>query len=266
MIAPAPLPTVFISHGGGPWLFMTIDPPQMYDGLAAWLHALPAAIGTTPRAVLAVSAHWEEDELTVMHHPHPPMLFDYYGFPASTYQLRYDAPGSPPLARRVEEVLGSAGLECRSDFDRGFDHGVFVPFMLVYPDASVPIVQLSIRHDLDPAFHLAVGRALAPLRNEGVLIAASGMSYHNLRAFGARGRPASEQFDDWLVRVVADTGSARDAQLIQWTAAPAARVAHPREEHLIPLMVAAGAAGAEAGRATFSGEILGVKISCFQFG
>jgi aromatic ring-opening dioxygenase catalytic subunit (LigB family) len=266
MTAKSRLPTVFISHGGGPWPFMSVDPPNMYDALAAWLRHLPDAIGTTPRAVLAVSAHWEEDELTVMHHPQPPMLYDYYGFPASTYRVRYDAPGSPALARRVEELLGHAGFECRANLERGFDHGVFVPFMLAYPEGNVPILQLSIRRDLDPAFHLTAGRALAPLREEGVLIAASGLSYHNQRAFGPRGRPASEQFDAWLVQAVAATGSARDAQLVQWETAPSARAAHPREEHLIPLMVAAGAAESESGRATFSGEILGVKVSCFQFG
>jgi aromatic ring-opening dioxygenase catalytic subunit (LigB family) len=260
------LPALYISHGGGPWPFMPVDPPDMYDGLASWLRGIPEAIGARPNAVLAVSAHWEEDELTVMHHAQPPMLYDYYGFPAATYRLRYDAPGSPALAERVEELLRGAGLGCRSDFERGFDHGVFVPFMLAYPDADMPIVQLSLRRDLDPAFHLAVGRALAPLRAEGVLIAGSGMSYHNLRAFGPAGRPASEQFDRWLVHAVAATGAARDSLLVQWSAAPAARAAHPRADHLLPLMVTAGAAELESGRATFSGRILGVQVSCFQFG
>jgi aromatic ring-opening dioxygenase catalytic subunit (LigB family) len=259
-------PTFFISHGGGPWPFMSVDPPDMYDALAAWLRDLPHALGAKPTAVLAVSAHWEERELTVMQHAHPPLFYDYYGFPPATYRLRYDAPGSPALAQRVEALLARAQIECRADARRGFDHGVFVPFMLAYPQADMPIVQLSLRNDLDPAFHLAVGRALAPLRDEGVLIAGSGMSYHNLRAFGAIGRPASEQFDRWLVSAVAMTGSARDALLMQWSAAPSARAAHPRADHLIPLMVTAGAAEAEPGRPTFSGEILGVKISCFQFG
>jgi len=266
MAAKRSLPTVFISHGGGPWPFMRVDPPDMYDGLAAWLRALPEAIGERPTAVLAISAHWEEDELTVMHHPQPPLLYDYHGFPPDTYQLRYDAPGSPALAARVDALLRHAGIECRADFERGFDHGTFVPFMLAYPAADMPIVQLSLRRGLDPAFHLAAGRALAPLRDEGVLIAGSGLSYHNMRAFGAIGRPASEQFDRWLVSAVAMTGAARDALLTQWSAAPSAHAAHPRADHLIPLMVAAGAAETEPGRATFSGEILGVKVSCFQFG
>ena len=263
----ARLPTVFISHGGGPWPFMAIEPPGAYDGLAAWLRALPHAIGATPAAVLVVSAHWEENEPTVMTNARPPLLYDYYGFPPETYRLRYDAPGSPRLAQRVRTLLHDADIACHDDDARGYDHGVFVPMMLAFPAADVPIVQLSIRRDLDPAAHLELGRALAPLRDEGVLIAGSGMTYHNLRAFGEAGRAPSAQFDAWLTdTVTGSAGAARSARLERWAAAPAARAAHPREDHLIPLMVVVGAAEEDAGRATFSSTVRAIKLSCYQLG
>jgi aromatic ring-opening dioxygenase catalytic subunit (LigB family) len=261
------LPTVFISHGGGPWPFMAIEPPGAYDGLAAWLRAMPDAVGAKPKAVLVVSAHWEEDEPTVMTNPRPSLLYDYYGFPPETYRLRYDAPGSPALAERVRTLLRDSRIACRDDDARGYDHGVFVPMMLAYPKADVPIVQLSIQRDLDPAAHLEIGRAIAPLRDEGVLIAGSGMTYHNLRAFGEAGREPSAQFDAWLTdAVTAAAGAGRSARLERWSTAPAARAAHPREDHLIPLMVVVGAAENEGARATFSGTVRAIKLSCYQLG
>ena len=177
----------------------------------------------------------------------PPLLFDYYGFPEHTYRLKYPAPGSPALAARVRELLADADIAADEDPARGYDHGVFVPFLLAFPDADIPVVQLSLRADLDPAAHLAIGRALAPLRDEGVLIVGSGMSYHNLREFWST-RPAdveaAARFDAWLAAAVENPESAaRDAQLAAWAAAPGARAAHPRDEHLLPLMVAAGAGG-----------------------
>jgi aromatic ring-opening dioxygenase catalytic subunit (LigB family) len=246
---------------------MAIEPPGAYDGLAAWLRALPGAIGAKPVAVLVVSGHWEEREPAVMTHPRPPLLYDYYGFPPATYRLRYDAPGSPDLAKRVRSLLGDAGIACAENADRGYDHGVFIPMMLAFPAADVPIVQLSMRRDLDPAAHLEMGRALAPLRDEGVLVAGSGMTYHNLRAFGEAGRAPSAQFDAWLTdAVTGSAGPARSARLERWSAAPAARAAHPREDHLIPLMVVVGAAEDDAGRATFSGVVRAIKLSCYQLG
>jgi aromatic ring-opening dioxygenase catalytic subunit (LigB family) len=244
---------------------MAIEPPGAYDGLAAWLRALPQEIGARPAAVLVISGHWEEDEPTVMTNPRPPLLYDYYGFPPETYRLRYDAPGSPDLARRVRSLLADAGIASGKDAERGYDHGVFVPMMLAFPKADVPIVQLSIRRDLDPRAHIEMGRALAPLRDEGVLVAGSGMTYHNLRAFGEAGRAPSAQFDAWLTdTVTGSTGAARSARLERWSTAPAARAAHPREDHLIPLMVVVGAAEEDAGRATFSGTIRAIQLSCYQ--
>jgi aromatic ring-opening dioxygenase catalytic subunit (LigB family) len=263
------LPTYFISHGGGPWPWMKEEMGTIYDQLEASLADMPRQIGRKPDAILMVSAHWEEPAFTVMGNPHPPMLYDYGGFPAHTYQVRYDAPGSPGLARRVQALIEAAGLPVRIDAERGFDHGTFSPMAAIYPKADVPVVQLSLRRGLDPAEHIALGRAIAPLRDENVLIVGSGLSYHNLRAFGPQARDGSKAFDDWLVQaVVGAAGDRRSELLLQWSGAPAARIAHPREEHLIPLMVAAGAAEDEAGERVYHEEAFmgGVAVSSFRFG
>ena len=267
--APRVLPTYFISHGGGPWPWMRAQTGATYDRLAASLADLPRRIGAAPRAVLMVSAHWEADAFTVQGHARPPMLYDYGGFPAHTYAVRYDAPGDPALARRVQALIAGAGLPAAIDTARGFDHGTFSPMAAIYPAADVPVVQLSLRRGLDPAEHLALGRALAPLRREDVLIVGSGLSYHNLRNFGPSARDASHAFDDWLDQAVVRTPPARrDAALLAWESAPAARLAHPREEHLIPLMVAAGAAGGEAAECIYHEDDFmgGIAVSSFRFG
>ena len=267
--APRVLPTYFISHGGGPWPWMRAQTGATYDRLAASLADLPRRIGAAPRAVLMVSAHWEADAFTVQGHARPPMLYDYGGFPAHTYAVRYDAPGDPVLARRVQALIAGAGLPAAFDAARGFDHGTFSPMAAIYPAADVPVVQLSLRRGLDAAEHLALGRALAPLRREDVLIVGSGLSYHNLRNFGPSARDASHAFDDWLDQAVVRTPPARrDAALVAWEAAPAARLAHPREEHLIPLMVAAGAAEGEAAERIYHEDDFmgGIAVSSFRFG
>jgi aromatic ring-opening dioxygenase catalytic subunit (LigB family) len=264
------LPTFFISHGGGPWTHMKAELGTSYDALEASLKDIPRQIGgLKPRAVLVISGHWEEDELTIMAAANPPMIYDYGGFPAHTYSIRYDAPGSPPVARRVLELLQAAGMPAHLDGARGFDHGTFVPMYAIYPDADVPVLQLSLRSDYDPAYHLAVGQALAPLREEGVLIVGSGLSYHNLRQMGPSAHKASKAFDDWLEQtLVHSDGAARYRQLLNWTSAPAARIAHPREDHLIPLMVAVGAAGDEQASRVYHEKTFmgGVVVSSFRFG
>ncbi len=263
------LPTYFISHGGGPWPWMKKEMGPTYDRLEASLADMPRQIGRTPDAILMVSAHWEEPAFTVMGNPRPPMIYDYGGFPAHTYQVHYDAPGSPELARRVHALIEAAGLPVRTDPERGFDHGMFSPMAAIYPKADVPVVQLSLRRGLDPAEHIALGRAIAPLRDENVLIVGSGLSYHNLRAFGPQARDVSKAFDDWLGdTTLGATGDARNARLLQWSAAPAARIAHPREEHLIPLMVAVGAAENDAGERVYHEDDFmgGIAVSSFRFG
>jgi aromatic ring-opening dioxygenase catalytic subunit (LigB family) len=262
------LPTYFISHGGGPWPWMD-DWRGGFQPLEASLRAMPRQIGTTPKAVLMVSGHWEEDDFAVMASPNPPMVYDYYGFPPETYRVIYGAPGSPELAGRVRALIAAAGLPAQLDSARGFDHGAFVPMAVMYPQAEVPLVQLSLLHSMDPAQHIAVGRALAPLRDEGVLIVGSGLSYHNLGRFGAAGRAPSEAFDTWLQQtLVKSSPQARTQGLIDWTQAPCARIAHPREDHLIPLMVALGAAETDPATMVYHQEGIfgGVTASSFRFG
>ena len=263
----APLPTLFIPHGGGPCFFMDWSPPDTWKNMGAWLAALADSIGVTPKAVVVISGHWEQPEFAVTGSQHPPLIYDYQGFPPHTYQLRYDAPGAPALAHQIAGLLHQAGFPARVDPERGFDHGVFIPFKLIYPQAEIPIVQLSLKTGLDPSVHIWVGRALQPLRQQGVLIVGSGMSYHNLRGFGTEFGAASDQFDAWLADAVcAPSAQMRNQKLEHWQAAPHARLAHPREEHLLPLMVASGTAGEHLGHRIFTDRVMGVTVSAYRFG
>ncbi|MBS1991147.1 MAG: dioxygenase [Cyanobacteria bacterium SZAS LIN-3] len=238
-----------------------------WDGMGNWLKQLAGTMPHKPKALLVVSAHWEEPEVTINIAAAPSLLYDYYGFPPESYEITYNAPGSPTLAERVAELVSSAGIKYRTTDSRGLDHGVFIPLKLVYPEADIPIVQLSLKAGLDPAFHTDLGEALAPLRKEDVLIIGSGMSFHNLRAFGERSHGASVLFDDWLNAAVCNDDSLRRLQMLNnWERAPHARDVHPREEHLIPLMVAAGAGGTDHGRRIYSEQVMGVAVSAFQFG
>lgn len=260
-------PTLYIPHGAGPCFFMEWGrgPADTWDAMAAWLRGLVGTLPEKPKAILIISGHWEEAQFTVGSSPAPPMLFDYYGFPEHTYRLTFDAPGSPELAHRVRQLLGQAGFPTAEDGERGYDHGVFVPLKLVLPQADIPVVQLSLRGDLDPAAHYAAGQALAPLRDEGVLIVGSGMSWHNMRGFSPAFTERSRIFDHWLGEAMSDA-SGRKAALAHWASAPHAREAHPREEHFAPLFVAAGAADGEPGRVDFRDEVMDVAVSALRFG
>jgi len=262
------MPAVYLPHGGGPWPFIRVplgtDTEQA--ALRAYLASLPALLPQV-RSLLVISAHWEEKVPTVQTAAAPKLMFDYYGFPPEAYQITWPAPGNPALADRVLTLLGEAELPSATNGVRGYDHGTFVPLKVAWPAADVPTVQLSLVKTLDPALHLRIGRALAPLRDEGVLIVGSGMSYHNIDGFGVNtGRVASVAFDRWMRRTVALPQAKRDAALTQWSSAPSARDAHPREDHLLPLMVVAGAAGSDLGQVPFSGSLLGVRVSAAHFG
>ena len=261
------LPTYFISHGGGPWPWLRQEMPG-YENLEASLQAIPQEIGMIPKAILVISGHWEEQNFTVMSSAAPPMIYDYFGFPEHTYHIKYSAPGSPSVASRVQELIQQAGFQIHSDPLRGFDHGVFAPLFVAYPEANVPILQLSLRADYDPAAHLAVGRAIAPLRKEGVLIIGSGLSYHNLGRLGVAGKIPSHQFDEWLTKVIQSSPESRNLSLLNWSQAPSARIAHPREDHLVPLFVAVGAAELEGGGRIYHEDAFfgGVAVSSFRFG
>jgi aromatic ring-opening dioxygenase catalytic subunit (LigB family) len=245
-------------------------PRDLWNQLAAYLKGIDGSLGRRPKAVLVISGHWEMPRPTVNTAQNHTLLFDYYGFPEHTYRLTYPAHGSPETVARIEECLSRAGYRAGEDESRGLDHGVFVPFKLIYPDADVPMIQLSLLASLDAAAHIKLGRALAPLRDDGVLIVGSGMSFHNLRAMYAQSPEIDDavtRFDDWLTEAATDPDpERRDAKLAQWESAPAARFCHPREEHLLPLHVAAGAASADVGRHAFGGKIIGKALSGYQFG
>jgi aromatic ring-opening dioxygenase catalytic subunit (LigB family) len=261
------LPTYFISHGGGPWPWIP-DMRTMMRTLEVSLANMPQEIGVTPKAILMVSGHWEADDFAIMSSPAPGMVYDYGGFPPYTYQIKYAAPGAPQIAARVAELLKAAGLPTHLDGERGFDHGVFAPMEVMYPKADVPLFQVAIRHGYDPEQHLALGRALAPLRDEGVLIVGSGLSYHNLRRFGPAGKEPSAAFDAWLNTAMMADPATRVAALKAWEQAPAARICHPQEDHLIPLMAAVGAAEQEKATRVYHDTNVygGVTASSYRFG
>lgn len=268
------LPTYYIPHGGGPCFFIRPEdippgmPHDLWDPLADYLRGIAEAVGRRPRAVLVVTAHWMTERPTVGNAQAHHLLYDYYNFPDYTYQLQYPATGAPDVAARVVELLANAGIAADLDDKRGIDHGVFIPFKLIYPDADVPIVPMSLQLRMDAADHIAIGAALAPLRDENVLIVGSGMSFHNIPAMFSQARPAeAAAFDRWLTAAIEDAEpDRRNAALSSWDRAPAARFAHPQEEHLIPLMVAAGAAGSDIGHKSFAGMIGGNPLSGITFG
>lgn len=260
------LPTFFIPHGGGPCFFMD-DPAGMWSRMEAFLAGLIPGLPERPSAVLVISGHWEEPRLTVHDGVKPGLLYDYYGFPEHTYRLRWDAPGAPELARRAAGLLEEAGFPTAGEDQRGWDHGVFVPLKVALPDADIPTAQLSLRADMDPAAHVAAGQALAPLRDEGVLIVGSGMSFHNMRERGPQVTERAEAFDRALVAAVTDPDPERRAErIIAWDALPFARFAHPKEEHLLPLMVAAGAGRDDKAAHVFRDQVFGWTVSGFRFG
>lgn len=244
----------------------TWGPADTWQATQHFLEGLADTLPEAPRALLVISGHWEEPAFTAGAAPAPKLIFDYSGFPEHTYRLTWPASGDPALAARVQQLLADGGLPAAVDANRGFDHGVFVPLKVAFPQAQIPVVTLSLVSSLDPQLHLGAGRALAPLRDEGVLIVGSGMSFHNLRAyFRPETLDRSRAFDAWLTRAVESPAPERDAQLKAWRSAPFAAFAHPREEHLAPLFVAAGAGGPAPGTRVFTGEPMGAAISAYRF-
>lgn len=236
---------VFISHGGGP-LPLLNDPA--HAALIKQLVHLPKRL-RKPKAIIVVSAHWEAQDIRVTSALKPELVYDYYGFPPESYNITYPCAGAPDLAESIVNALIKAGIQAGKESKRGLDHGVFVPLKLMYPNADIPVVQVSLSASLDPELHLKIGEALSNLPDEDLLIIGSGFSFHNMRAFFS---PSTEQsdglnyaFEQWLKSTLSasnDYSHIRE-QLIDWQHAPGARFCHPREEHLLPLLVCAGAAG-----------------------
>lgn len=241
------------------------DPRELWGGMEAFLHSLSQRLPQQPSAILVISAHWETSGFCFTGAAEPDLIYDYYGFPPHTYELTYPAPGAPALAARAADLLRAAGLVASVDPARGFDHGVFIPLKVAFPNANIPVVEMSLDQSLDAALHAKAGQALMALRDDNVLIIGSGMSFHNMRAYGNPAFTApSRQFDDWLAEAMAMTPEQRSAQLALWDQAPGGRISHPREEHLLPAMVAAGAGGG-AGQQIFSELVMETAISGYCF-
>lgn len=255
---------VYFSHGGGP---LPILGDASHKAMVDFMLRLPSRL-REPDAILVVSAHWEESVATLLGAQTPDLFYDYYGFPDEAYEITYPAPGSPNLAKRIAELLNRNKMPARVDPKRGFDHGLFIPLKLMYPQADIPSLQLSLLRGLNPAAHLALGKALRELMHENILVVGSGFSFHNLSAFSWQiinaPDPANDAFQNWLIDVCTGpiTQSEREQNLIEWEKAPSARYCHPREEHLLPLHVCLGMAGKRA-TVIFDDYILGTRALAF---
>jgi len=258
---------LFIPHGGGP---LPLLDEAGYQNLNYFLRGFHQTIDK-PDAIVIVSAHWEESVISVTTNPEPPLLFDYQGFPAETYEYKYPAPGQPELAKRIHHLLEQADIESRLDYERGFDHGVFIPLMLMYPQADIPCLQISLSSSLDAAFHIRLGRALSDLKRDNLLVLGSGYSFHNMQAFMSKHDNRIDEknraFEDWLSRICSDTSLSEDEReqhLANWQQAPHARYCHPRGEHLLPLQVCYGISG-EVARVAFQQQVAGFITSAYQW-
>jgi len=255
---------VFFSHGGGP---LPILGDASHKAMINFMTQLPAQL-TKPEIILVISAHWEENAATLLGAQNPAMFYDYYGFPDKAYEITYPAPGSPEHANRIAGLLKKSNITARIDIQRGFDHGLFIPLKMMYPQADIPCLQLSLIRGLNPDAHVALGKALCALKNENILVIGSGFSFHNLRAFSWQGigspDPANDTFQNWLIEVCTGliSQSEREQRLIKWEQAPSARYCHPREEHLLPLHVCLGMADKPA-KLIFDDQILGKRSVAF---
>jgi len=259
---------LFIPHGGGP-LPLLNEPGHL--AMNRFLRAFPDTIAR-PAAIIVISAHWEEPVISITASSSPPLLFDYSGFPAETYAYQYPAPGHPELAERVRSLLQADGIDARLDHQRGFDHGMFVPLMMMYPEADIPCIQVSLSTSLDAAEHVRIGQALGGLKKEDLLILGSGFSFHNMQALMSKRDDAIDQrnqaFETWLAQTCSDPDMAeaeREARLVGWEQAPHARYCHPREEHLLPLQVCYGI-GQDAATTVFQEPVAGFVASAYQWG
>ncbi len=199
---------------------------DLFRPMAEFLASVDTLLPTTPTALLVVTAHWEAPVTTLTGAAHPDLVYDYFGFPPETYKLAYDAPGAPELAAAAADLLERSDIDVVVDPTHGWDHGVFIPLKVMYPDAGIPVVAVSLKAGLDPDEHTDVGAALRPLRDEGVLIVGSGMSYHNLRALD--GAAPSAEFHHWLDTALDGDAAQRRSRLADWASAPSGRVSHPR--------------------------------------
>lgn len=258
-------PVLYLPHGGGP---LPILGDKEHEKMVVFLNEIVSELGK-PSAILVISAHWEEDQATITSGSHPEIIYDYYGFPAESYEIQYAATGHPELAKEVFEFLSESGIPAKLDDQRGFDHGLFVPLKLMYPKGQIPCIQLSLLKNLDPRKHIALGKAIASLRKKNILIVGSGMSFHNLKTFFKHDIDSGKEndaFDQWLIETCTHAeilSAEREQRLIEWEMAPFARFCHPREEHLLPLHVCYGIACADTpiAKVVFNDEVMGKKVT-----
>lgn len=257
--------SLFLSHGGGP-LPLLGDPA--HAAMVKHLQTITTII-QPPQAMVIVSAHWEADVCQITSAANPSLVYDYHGFPPQAYQLTYPASGSPGLALHIQALLAQCHIAASLDAQRGFDHGMFVPLSILYPQADIPCIQLSLLASLDPTSHINIGKALASLRAQNILLIGSGFSFHNLPEFFSPPNNMASQanlaFEHWLHDVCTNhsyTAHQRAQMLVAWQSAPSARYCHPREEHLLPLLVCYGAASRPASQA-FHCDIMGKQSSFF---
>jgi 4,5-DOPA dioxygenase extradiol len=262
-------PAVYIPHGGGPTPVLS---GNGHGDMIQWLKAFQTDfLSAKPDAIVLVTAHWEESIVSITSAAQPTMLYDYGGFPPEAYKLQYPAPGHPDLAGKIQRILGNHTIPSTLNSARGYDHGVFVPLMLMFPEAEIPVVQMSILRSLDANEHIQLGEALRSLRDENILIVGSGLSFHSFKyLFGdvAKGHRVSEKFHEYLVEALVKTTdpAQRREKLKDWANAPFARECHPREEHLLPLMVVAGAGLDEPCDEIFDGKVMGIRAGGYLFG
>lgn len=262
--APTRMPAMYLPHGGGPSFFMQGERKARYQATEDFLRSIRESLPAIPKAILIVTAHWETSVPSFTGGAHPELIYDYYGFPPETYALQYPAAGQPKLAAQAADLLQLAGFPAMVDADYGWDHGVFVPLKVMFPQAEVPVVAMSLHHSLDPALHCHLGQALQALREDGVLVVGSGMSFHNLRQF-SEGGPASLAFHNWLDVALDGDWAHRTQHLSAWANAPGGRASHPREEHLMPLMVASGAGSDAPAQKMWSGMVGPTHLAGWMF-
>ncbi|NCB42787.1 MAG: dioxygenase [Clostridia bacterium] len=255
---------IYFSHGGGP---LPILGDFSHNNMIAFMKKLPSKI-ERPDSIVVFSAHWEEEEVSIQSGGEPGIMYDYYGFPDAAYHIQYPCKGNRDLALKIAALFRTNGIVHRLDDKRPYDHGSYIPLNMMYPDADIPVVQISLHHSLDPLAHLNIGKALRPLLKENILIIGSGFSFHNMREFDFDGANVEDiqnnQFQDSLIEICCneEDEETRMAHLINWERIAGARYCHPREEHLLPLMVCVGLAE-DVGENVFDDYILGKRATAF---
>ena len=263
-------PVLYIPHGGGP---LPLLGDKDHEDLVSFLKGIPQTIAQ-PSAILVISAHWEEPQATITSGDKQNLIYDYSGFPPEAYEIQYPASGNSELAKEIENLLRRDEIEVKLDEKRGFDHGMYVPLKLMYPEGNIPCLQLSLLKSLDPSEHIALGKSLASIRSKNILILGSGFSFHNLKLFFRPEKETHEKsiaFDNWLVETCSNSNlsvSQREQQLIAWGKAPNAHYCHPREEHLLPLHVCFGAASLETpiAKVIYNADFMGARTSGLRWG